>query len=57
LVNHADNHSYDVKGYELSRHSVDALWHTGHDDIMKVLIHPNACRITDFGNGVRKFDP
>jgi NTE family protein len=57
LVNRADNQSYDVKDHEFSRRSVDALWHTGHDDIMKVLMHPEACHVTDFGNGVRKFDP
>jgi NTE family protein len=57
LINRAHNQSFDVKDYEFSRHSVDALWHTGHDDIMKVLIHPEDCRVTDFGNGLRKLDP
>jgi NTE family protein len=56
LVNRADNQSYDVKDYEFSHHSVDTLWHTGHDDVLKVLMHPDACHITDYGNGVRKFD-
>jgi NTE family protein len=56
LVNRADNQSYDVKDYEFSHRSVETLWHAGHDDILKGLMHPDAFRVTDLGNGVRKFD-
>jgi NTE family protein len=56
LVNRTDNQSYDVKDYEFSHHSVEALWHAGHDDVLKGVMHPDAFRVTDLGNGMRKFD-
>ncbi|HUO93900.1 MAG TPA: patatin-like phospholipase family protein [Rhizomicrobium sp.] len=56
LVNHVDTHSSDVKDYEFSAESVDMLWHAGHEDVMKIVIAPDSWHITDFGNGVRKFD-
>jgi NTE family protein len=56
LVNRADNESYDVKDCDFSHHSVETLWHAGHDDVMKAVMHPDALKVTDLGNGVRKFD-
>jgi hypothetical protein len=45
-----------VKDYEFSHHSVESLWHAGHDDVLKGMMHPDAFRVTDLGNGMRKFD-
>jgi NTE family protein len=56
LVNRCDTKSSDFKDYEFSRATVDQLWRAGHDDVEKVLKHPEACRVTDLGNGVRVFD-
>jgi NTE family protein len=56
LVNRCDTKSSDFKDYEFSRATVDQLWQAGHDDVQKVLTQPEACRITDLGNGVRVFD-
>jgi len=56
LVNRHDTRSSDFKDYEFSRATVDELWQGGHDDVMQVLEHPEACHVTDLGNGVRVFD-
>jgi len=56
LVNRCDTKSSDFKDYEFSRATVDDLWAAGHDDVQKVLQHPEACRVSDLGNGVRVFD-
>ena len=56
LVNRHDTKSSDFKDYEFSRATVDELWQAGHDDVMRVVKHPYACRIADLGNGVRTFD-
>jgi NTE family protein len=57
LVNRFDNHSYDVKDYEFSSASVDALWRVGHEDVMKVVRKPDTCRVTELGNDVRVYEP
>jgi len=44
------------RNYEFSRATVEELWQGGHADVQKVLEHPEACRVTDLGNGVRVFD-
>jgi NTE family protein len=56
LVNRYNTKSSDFKDYEFSRATVNDLWQGGHEDIQKVLEHPEACRITDVGNGVRILD-
>jgi NTE family protein len=56
LVNRCDTKSSDFKDYEFSRATVDQLWRAGHDDVQKMLEHPETCRISDLGNGVRVFD-
>ncbi len=56
LVNRHDTKSSDFKDYEFSRATVDDLWAAGHDDVQKVLKHPDTCRVTELGNGVRVFD-
>jgi NTE family protein len=56
LVNRCDTKSSDFKDYEFSRATVDDLWRAGHDDVQRVLKHPEACNVTDLGNGVRVFD-
>jgi len=56
LVNRHDTKSSDFKDYEFSRATVDDLWQGGREDVRKVLTHPDACRITDLGNGVRAFE-
>lgn len=56
LVNRCDTRSSDFKDYEFSRATVDQLWQAGHDDVQKMLQHPETCRVSDLGNGVRVFD-
>jgi NTE family protein len=56
LVNRHDTKSSDFKDYEFSRVTVDELWQAGHGDIERALNHPDACRITDLGNGMRIFE-
>lgn len=56
LINRCDTKSSDFKDYEFSRATVDQLWRAGHDDVQKMLQHPETCRISDLGNGVRVFD-
>jgi NTE family protein len=56
LVNRHDTKSSDFKDYEFSRATVNDLWAAGHDDVQKVLKHPDSCQVTDLGNGVRVFD-
>jgi NTE family protein len=56
LVNRCDTKSYDFKDYEFSRATVDELWRAGHNDVQMVLAHPEACTVTDLGNGLRIFD-
>jgi NTE family protein len=56
LVNRCNTRSSDFKDYEFSRATVEDLWSAGHDDVQKVLQHPEVCRVTDLGNGVRVFD-
>jgi NTE family protein len=57
LVNRHDTKSSDFKDYEFSRVTVDELWQAGHGDAQRVLTHPDRCRITDLGNGMRIFEP
>jgi NTE family protein len=56
LVNRHDTKSSDFKDYEFSRATVDELWQAGHGDIQRVLKHPDTCRVTELGNGMRFFD-
>jgi NTE family protein len=56
LVNRHDTKSSDFKDYEFSRATVDELWQAGHGDIERVLKHPEACRVSEVGNGVRFFE-
>jgi NTE family protein len=56
LVNRHDTKSSDFKDYEFSRATVNDLWQGGHDDVQRVLEHPDSCRVTELGNGVRFFD-
>ena len=56
LVNRCDTKSSDFKDYEFSRATVDQLWQAGRDDVQKVLQHPEACNVSDLGNGVRVFE-
>jgi NTE family protein len=56
LVNRCDTKSSDFKDYEFSRATIDDLWVAGQDDVQKVLQQPEACRVTDLGNGVRVFE-
>ena len=56
LVNRHDTKSSDFKDYEFSRATVDDLWQAGHDDVEKMLKHPETCQVTELGNGVRVFD-
>jgi NTE family protein len=56
LVNRHDTKSSDFKDYEFSRVTVDELWRGGHDDVERALKHPDACRITELGNGMRIFE-
>lgn len=56
LVNRCDTRSSDFKDYEFSRATVDELWAAGRDDAEQVLEHPEACSVSDLGNGVRVFD-
>ena len=56
LVNRCDTGSADVKDYEFSRATVEDLWQGGLNDVQKALKHPEACRLTDYGNGVRMFE-
>ena len=56
LVNRHDTKSSDFKDYEFSRVTVDELWQAGHGDVERALKHPEACRITELGNGMRIFE-
>jgi NTE family protein len=56
LINRHDTGSSDFKDYEFSRASIDDLWRGGEHDVRKVLAHPQDCRVTDYGNGVRLFE-
>lgn len=56
LVNRYNTKSSDFKDYEFSRATVNDLWQGGHEDIQKVLEHPESCRVTELGNGVRILD-
>ena len=56
LVNRHDTKSSDFKDYEFSRATVEELWHGGHDDVRNALEHPDRCRISDLGNGMRVFE-
>jgi NTE family protein len=56
LVNRRDTGSLDFKDYEFSRATVQDLWAAGHDDVRQVLEHPEGCRVTEIGNGVRVLD-
>ncbi len=56
LVNRHDTGSSGSKDYEFSRASIEDLWQGGRHDVQKVLEHPETCRLTDFGNGVRVYD-
>jgi NTE family protein len=56
LVNRHDTGSSDYKDYEFSRATVQKLWLAGQNDMQKVLEHPDACALTDFGNEVRLYE-
>ncbi len=56
LVNRHDTKSSDFKDYEFSRATVEELWRAGRVDVQSVLKHPEACHVTELGNGVRVFD-
>lgn len=56
LVNRHDTQSKNYKDYEFSRATVTDLRRGGRDDIRQVMTDPMACRVTEFGNGVRAFD-
>jgi NTE family protein len=56
LVNRCDTKSSDFKDYEFSRATVTDLWQAGLADAQQVLNDPEACRITELGNGMRIFD-
>jgi NTE family protein len=56
LINRHDTGSADFKDYEFSRATIDDLWRGGQHDVQKVLAHPQDCRVTDYGNGVRLFE-
>jgi len=56
LVNRHDTKSSDFKDYEFSLATVNDLWLAGHDDVQRVLRHPETCQVTDLGNGVRVLD-
>jgi NTE family protein len=55
LVNRHDTASLDFKDYEFSRATVQDLWQGGLGDVRRVLEVPDACNVTDIGNGVRIF--
>lgn len=54
-VNRHDTGSSDFKDCDISRATVDELWRGGRDDIQKVQDDLDACKTTDYGNGVRVF--
>jgi NTE family protein len=56
LVNRHDTKSSDFKDYEFSRATVEDLWRGGHHDVQQVLRRPDACRMTDYGNGVHIYE-
>ena len=56
LVNRHDTKSSDFKDYEFSRATVQDLWQAGCGDAEKMIKHPDACRVTELGNGVRIFE-
>jgi len=56
LINRHDTGSRDFKDYEFSRATVEDLWRGGEHDVQKVLTNPEACNISDYGNGVRVFE-
>jgi NTE family protein len=56
LVNRHDTGSLDFKDYEFSRATVEDLWKGGHRDVTRVLTNPDACKVSEVGNGVRIFD-
>jgi NTE family protein len=56
LVNRHDTGSSEFKDYEFSRATVEDLWRGGQYDVQRVLKHPEDCRVTDYGNGVRLFE-
>jgi NTE family protein len=56
LVNRQDTKSSDFKDYEFSRATVNDLWLAGHTDVRRMLENPDACLISDLGNGVRVFE-
>jgi NTE family protein len=56
LVNRRDTKSSVFKDFEFSRATVDELWQAGHGDVQRVLNHPESCRVSEVGNGVRIFD-
>jgi len=56
LVNRHDTGSLDFKDYEFSRATVEDLWKGGQRDVTRVITNPDACVISEVGNGVRIFD-
>jgi NTE family protein len=57
LVNHTDTHASDVKDCEFSGGTVDALWHAGHEDILKIILKPEAIHVTELGKDVHVYEP
>jgi NTE family protein len=57
LVNHTDTHSSDVKDCEFSAGTVDALWHAGHEDTLKLILKPEACHVTELAKDVHVYEP
>jgi NTE family protein len=55
LINRHDTRSASFKDYEFSRATVQDLWQGGLGDVRRVLEDPDACNVTDIGNGVRIF--
>ncbi|MGB9495080.1 MAG: patatin-like phospholipase family protein [Azonexus sp.] len=56
LVNRQDTKSSDFKDFEFSRATVEDLWKGGKDDAQSVVSHPETCRVSELGNGVRIFE-
>ena len=56
LLNRTNTHSSDVKDCEFSAGTVDALWHAGHEDVLKIILKHEACHVTELGKDVRVYE-
>jgi len=56
LVNRHDTKSSDFKDYEFSRATVEDLRLAGRGDAERAIKHPDLCRVTELGNGVRVYE-